>query len=175
MADRGWKDKAELIGITAIVASLIFVGIEIRQSQSAANVSQITGYGEMNLALRATIMEHADVWHRACAGEELTPAESIQAAQLMRAYTEFTFTQGVTAELGMFDYRQIVVGRYAANIHRYPGFAKMAAAESEWTTLAENARGIDELAIIIDMVRAKIAALQELEPNPQYDISMCGL
>jgi hypothetical protein len=175
LAERGWKDKAELIGIAAIVASLIFVGVEIRQSQSAANVSQIAGYGEMQLALRATIMEYADVWHRACADEELSPAESIQAAQLMRAYIEFTFTQGVTADLGMFDYREIVIGRYAANVHRYPGFARMASADSEWSLLAHRSGNIDELATLIDMVRTKIAALQELEPNPQYDVSQCGL
>lgn len=32
----GWKDIAELIGITAIVASLIFVGLEMRQQQVLA-------------------------------------------------------------------------------------------------------------------------------------------
>jgi hypothetical protein len=30
-----WKDIAELIGIAAIVASLVFVGLELRQTQSA--------------------------------------------------------------------------------------------------------------------------------------------
>ena len=35
MKQTNWKDIAELIGIAAIVASLIFVGLELRQTQSA--------------------------------------------------------------------------------------------------------------------------------------------
>lgn len=170
-----WKDIAELVGISAIVASLIFVGIQVRQSQSSANVSQLQSYGEMSLALRALIMEHADVWQRACADEELSPAESVQANQLMRAYVEFTYTQGVTADLGMFDYRQLVIGRYVANMHRYPGFAKMADAQSEWVRLPENFRSIDELAALVNLAQAKRAAMHELDPNPQFDISLCGI
>lgn len=36
MAQRHWKDIAELIGIIAIVASLIFVGLQMKQSQDIA-------------------------------------------------------------------------------------------------------------------------------------------
>ena len=36
----GWKDIAELIGIGAIVASLVFVGMEMRQSQKIAIAAQ---------------------------------------------------------------------------------------------------------------------------------------
>ena len=35
MKQTNWKDIAELIGIAAIVASLVFVGLELRQTQSA--------------------------------------------------------------------------------------------------------------------------------------------
>jgi hypothetical protein len=35
-----WKETAELVGIATIVASLIFVGIELRQSQMIAVASQ---------------------------------------------------------------------------------------------------------------------------------------
>ncbi len=35
MKRTNWKDIAELIGIAAIVASLVFVGLELRQTQSA--------------------------------------------------------------------------------------------------------------------------------------------
>ena len=36
MADKSWKDIAELVGIAAIVASLIFVGLQMRQSHEIA-------------------------------------------------------------------------------------------------------------------------------------------
>ena len=36
MKSSNWKDVAELVGIAAIVASLLFVGLELRQSQAIA-------------------------------------------------------------------------------------------------------------------------------------------
>jgi len=39
MQSTNWKDIAELIGLAAIVASLIFVGLELRQTQSALMAS----------------------------------------------------------------------------------------------------------------------------------------
>ena len=36
MKTGNWKDSAELVGIAAIVASLIFVGIQLRQEQRIA-------------------------------------------------------------------------------------------------------------------------------------------
>ena len=35
MTSPSWKDIAELIGIAAIVASLVFVGVQIRQEATA--------------------------------------------------------------------------------------------------------------------------------------------
>ena len=40
MSKTGWKDIAEIIGIAAIVASLVFVGLELRQSQQIAIAGQ---------------------------------------------------------------------------------------------------------------------------------------
>ena len=36
MNSTNWKDIAELVGISAIVASLVFVGLELRQSHEIA-------------------------------------------------------------------------------------------------------------------------------------------
>ena len=40
MTNINWKDIAELIGITAIVASLVFVGLQMKQSQDIAIAAQ---------------------------------------------------------------------------------------------------------------------------------------
>lgn len=39
MKDRDWKDFAEIVGIGAIVASLVFVGLQMRQSHEIALVT----------------------------------------------------------------------------------------------------------------------------------------
>ena len=40
MKTSGWKEIAELVGIAAIVASLIFVGLQLKQSQEIAVANQ---------------------------------------------------------------------------------------------------------------------------------------
>ena len=65
--------------------------------------------------------------------------------------------------------------RLAANLHRYPGFAKMMDRNNIWSTQGE-AVHIDEKSMIFsNEVTARLAELQELEPNPNYDLMWCGV
>lgn len=50
MSATSWKEAAELIGIAAIVASLVFVGLELRQTQAAliASTYQARAFDAMN-------------------------------------------------------------------------------------------------------------------------------
>ena len=69
------KEVVELIGLAAIVASLIFVGIQLRQSQ---NIALAEGYS-MHFAARIdvsnSIKEHSSIWRKGTAGEELQASE----------------------------------------------------------------------------------------------------
>ena len=175
MAVNQWKDYAELIGIASIVASLVFVGIEVRQSSSASQVDQAIGYGEMMLSFRSLLSENADVWHKACAGDDLTAVESTTAVQLYRAYTEFLYVQGLTSSVGSMRFSQSLAERFAANVHRYPGFAALYRSDGVWSQLGEqSARDIDAIGEFTNMVLARIAELPEIDPNPSYDVSWCG-
>ena len=85
MRQTNWKDIAELIGIAAIVASLVFVGMQMKQSQQLA-------FAESAQMMRANAIEqgsleaqHVDVWLRGNSGEELNREE--------RAIYEILFTQ----------------------------------------------------------------------------------
>lgn len=49
------KDSVELVGISAIVASLIFVGMELRQSQEIAIASQYQARVQFNLKFFDTV------------------------------------------------------------------------------------------------------------------------
>ena len=77
MKSLSWKSLAELAGMAAIVGSLIFVGLQIRQEQ-------VIALSELNLSLLASqielnnsISDNADIWVRGNAGEELSQAERI--------------------------------------------------------------------------------------------------
>ena len=56
MRETGWKDIAEIIGIAAIVASLVFVGLEMRQSQEIAVAGQY--HERASLAVDWFVQEH---------------------------------------------------------------------------------------------------------------------
>jgi hypothetical protein len=72
-----WKTYAELVGITAIVASLIFVGLQLRQEQAIA----VAALGQSEIEIRAELIlgmsEHAVVWDKSNRGEPLTDPEML--------------------------------------------------------------------------------------------------
>jgi hypothetical protein len=72
-----WKDTAELIGIAAIVASLVFVGLELQQAQTDSRIESSLTRAEWFFANRDAINEHADVWSKGYAGDPLTEAETL--------------------------------------------------------------------------------------------------
>ena len=57
MSKTNWKDNAELLGIAAIVASLIFVGLQMKQSHEIALATQYQARAETVMALHLTSME----------------------------------------------------------------------------------------------------------------------
>ena len=57
MNNAGWKGAAELIGIAAIVASLVFVGFQIRQDRILARSELGSGTSEMVVAINDAMAE----------------------------------------------------------------------------------------------------------------------
>ena len=74
--------------MTAIVLSLLFVGLQLRQSQLVAVEEVISYSNERQNAIRELIVANADIWHRACVGEPLEPAERVIAAKIYDAWID---------------------------------------------------------------------------------------
>jgi hypothetical protein len=76
-----WKDIAELIGIAAIVASLIAVVVELRQSTQELQFATLdTTIGLYN-NWRNKVIENddvAEIWRKGTAGEELNPNQALR-------------------------------------------------------------------------------------------------
>jgi hypothetical protein len=91
MKANNWKDTAELLGIAAITASLIFVGLELRQSQRIAYAeqegSQITDF----MAVDELISSKANLILKLNRGEELTAVESIESERLILSIDRMMF------------------------------------------------------------------------------------
>ena len=61
MTSPNWKDIAELIAVVAIVASLIFVGLQLKQSQEIALANQFQARAQAIQGLIETQMEIGQV------------------------------------------------------------------------------------------------------------------
>lgn len=85
MTKSDWKSIAELVGIAAIVASLIFLSVQLIQDRQAAlsGVSQnaASNYTELQVA----IAYHAEVLAKSNRNEDLTEAEKIVINSLVSA------------------------------------------------------------------------------------------
>ena len=77
MNKTSWRDVAELVGIVAIVGSLLFVGLQLRQEQAIASAEINQSAVESYVSVNAFIAEHAGVLIRSNAGEQLTDEEAL--------------------------------------------------------------------------------------------------
>ena len=58
MKSTNWKGIAELIGIGAIVASLIFVGMEMRQTRMLAVAAAYQSRADTEIAIELAVLQH---------------------------------------------------------------------------------------------------------------------
>jgi hypothetical protein len=155
------RELAELIGIAAIVASLIFVGLQIRQEQNVA-VSQIyqttmAAQVEIHIAM----VEHAELLAKARNVDELTEAERIAVEELIEMWFARSFFESVSA-------RRIDDGDWSGPVNIFaflladnPGLhqlwsEKMLRKENFYTQFNQGAAFFE----FNDQVRQKLASLQ---------------
>ncbi len=169
-------DWLQVIGIAAVVASLIFVGMQIKQSDEIALAEVLESAAARAIEERALVAAHSDTWHKACLGEQLTAQERLIAANLYMNYLQNNFNSWVRLQqtgIGAVG-GQMFVDAYAANLHRYTGFKQMALSFAEWRELGARFHG--ELAKEYrTAVLRRVSELEELEPNPSADIMWCGV
>jgi len=165
----------QVIGIAAIVASLIFVGLQIKQSDEIALAEALENVVAIGIEERALIAAHADTWQKACLGEQLTARESVVAANIFFNYVQNSFNSWIRIQdtgIGGTS-AQYYIDSSAANIHRYPGFKQIFLSYRGWSELG--ARNAGELVEeYLAAVLQRVSELEGLEPNPVADVMWCG-
>ena len=119
MKNKNWKDVAELIGIGAIVASLVFVGMQIQQDRVHAR-GELGADSFSNLAsmsLELTSDEFAPVFAKAIEKPgELTTVEKLQVNGYLEAFTYLMIRECYLKERGIFDECEIIVREYGPRL-----------------------------------------------------------
>ncbi len=133
MKSVNWRALAEVVGIAAIVASLIFVGLQLRQSQDIALSELSASRHASRVELNNAITHHADIRARGNAGDELDNADSVIFRSLIHSMhwasweswrQNMRFSQTTPTALNVAD--------FASFLYQNPG------ARKAWTTYIEN-------------------------------------
>ena len=86
-----WKDFAELVGIASIVATLLFVALQLELSRRTGNSARMLAEAANRIELTNSINDNADVWVKGLAGDELTSAEAQIFENLLLTMNEYYF------------------------------------------------------------------------------------
>ena len=113
---------AELVGIVALIASLVFVGMEIRQSQLIALTEVDAANSIASIELASLINDSSDVWGRGIAGEDLDDAETETFRNIIIALSDRNWAmQHQLRMLGDDENADTIVHDFAAFLHQRPG------------------------------------------------------
>jgi len=120
-----WKGTAELIGIGAIVASLVFVGLQLRQDREVA-LGQIDQSAlQAMIELDSTMAEHADVWAKARNGSDLTESETVVINRLINMWRLRAFYESRSGSRIDDNDWSGPVHRFAILLHENPTAKKL--------------------------------------------------
>jgi len=116
-----WKTIAEFAGITGIILSLVFVGLQLRQEQRVALAERGINVAQSFYEVHNGTIENAAVWVKGNAGvDELSPAETaIYDALIRKQFTHAYWNSYAARQLG--DTRAIGIHGFAAFLYENPG------------------------------------------------------
>lgn len=173
MNKENWKVVVEFVGALSIVASLIFVGLEVRQSGRSALDSALSSDAALIVDTEALVLAHPDVWFRGCAGEPLEGPDAVIYSHIYHAYLFQYFLRWVRNDRGMAAASaDMAIDNVAMNIHRYPGF------RAEWDRHGGARYHVPEdvsLQAFRRAVEERLAEYERFEPAPLDVAGRCGL
>ena len=142
MIKTDWKSTAELVGIAAIVASLVFVGMQVQQDRQFAQ-SQATGdMLENRLQSRADSNEFAHLLIKGNSGAQLDLTESMIVRNIVKNEEDLVFLQAWRERETGSSSSNTAELKFAVFLHRNP------AAKNAWLQMAV------EMETLVDPLRS---------------------
>ena len=159
-----WKGTAELVGLAAIVVSLIFVGLQMRQDQEIAEAQAYNDASAVLIELNQFIHNNKEVWIKGLDGAELSLADELTFHVLCRTiYLKqiASWERAKRLDAGNPDF---FAQSYAYDIHIYPGLRRFFDQVIE--SLEERRRPFGRTRGDDTFTSAVEAFLAELDRNP---------
>ena len=132
MKNTNWRGYGELIGVTAIVGSLFFVGLQLMQSQDIVLSEMDVSLNANHIELTAVIADNANIWIRGNAGSELGDSELAIYSRLIDGVAgRHDSSWRRNMRFGREDVAAVNAAEFATFLHLNPG------AKRVWLTTAE--------------------------------------
>ena len=123
---KNWRAVGEIVAVTSVVFSLIFVGYELRLSRSIAQNEGFVTSAELAESVFSLQATHADVWQRGCLGEELSVQDGVIFLKVFRAVVDRRFASWARANIGITRGNPAFFAYGTAlDRYRFPGFNEM--------------------------------------------------
>lgn len=162
------RETAELFGIVALVSSLVFVGLQLHQSDQIARAEIQAAQGMMSIELALLISDHSDVWARGIAEEELNDADTVVFENLVLAVNDATYSLfKQKQQTGDEESAIRSLHSFAAYLHRRPGarrvWAKREAELEEDRNILDPANIINQSGYVVT-ISSDLNKLDQLRP-----------
>ena len=167
MSFKKFNEVAELLGMVAIVASLIFVGLQLRQSQRIALAEMEAANSSASVELASLLSDHSEIWVRGIAREELDDSDAEVFKNIVITLSDNAYSQQEQFRLlGDDELADGAVHEFAAYLHDRPG-ARRAWTERE-ASLKNSRSLLDPLAVevvseYVDTIMKDFAELDRIE------------
>jgi hypothetical protein len=137
-----WKDIAELIGIAAIVVSLVFVGLQLRQEQEIAIVETRSDSTAVMIGILDTPEGNTDTWKKGLDGSPMTDVEEIEFLALFEVVESYMFSQWVRRDRIGPANPDSLARRYAYALYSHPGLRLAREKNINWSREEDEAFGV---------------------------------
>ena len=159
-----FNEIAELVGIVAIVASLVFVGLQMKQASDIAQNELSLGIYATSVEISNEMNEHADIWVRGSRGDELDATDTaIFQGLIQNLNNQAYFGKRMRTQLGGDETLSIEIHNFARVLHENPGARKV---WLEWQDAYSPYRALKEVPFesesFSEQVREALEAMDEL-------------
>jgi hypothetical protein len=128
-----WKSIVEFLGITAIVASLIFVGLEMRQARQIAMADGALANGANEIERHNSIADNAEIWRSGNSGSELSENDEVVFRSLVQIVHATEFMEiARLRRVGANDIADALTADFSVFLYKNPGARRV------WTEISQD-------------------------------------
>jgi hypothetical protein len=136
-----WREIAELIGVTAIVASLIFVGLQLQQDRMIGLADSVSARAETDATITQLVNDNREVWINGLNGAELSEADELTFYAIAETIEQHLFGAYIRARVIGAGSPEDVQRGYAMAIYTYPGLRRIYVQEGDLRRATSIAQG----------------------------------